>query len=62
MVSSLTEPLLSASDTARKGRVLMGSVEGDAHEIGKNIVIAMLRCASYEVDRPGHRRHRHRLS
>ncbi len=49
VVSRLTEPLLSASDTARKGRVLMGSVEGDAHEIGKNIVIAMLRCASYEV-------------
>lgn len=49
VVSALTEPLLSSSDAPRKGRVLMGSVEGDAHELGKNIVIAMLRCASYEV-------------
>lgn len=49
VVSALTEPLLQASDVSRKGKVLIGSVEGDAHEIGKNIVIALLRCASYEV-------------
>jgi methanogenic corrinoid protein MtbC1 len=49
VVSALIEPLLQASDASRKGKVLIGSVEGDAHEIGKNIVIALLRCASYEV-------------
>ena len=49
VVSALTEPLLQASDVSRKGKILIGSVEGDAHEIGKNIVIALLRCASYEV-------------
>lgn len=43
------EPRLAGEDRTYKGKVLMGTVEGDAHDIGKNIVISMLRCASYEV-------------
>jgi methanogenic corrinoid protein MtbC1 len=43
------EPRLAGEERAYKGKVLIGTVEGDAHDIGKNIVIAMLRCASYEV-------------
>jgi corrinoid protein of di/trimethylamine methyltransferase len=43
------EPLLGSGDVAYRGRVIIGSVEGDAHDIGKNIVAALLRCASYEV-------------
>jgi methanogenic corrinoid protein MtbC1 len=43
------EPLLKSGDVSYKGRVVIGSVEGDAHDIGKNIVIALLRSASYEV-------------
>ncbi|MDI6831937.1 MAG: corrinoid protein [Actinomycetota bacterium] len=43
------EPLLASGDVSYKGRVVMGSVEGDAHDIGKNIVVALLRSASYEV-------------
>jgi corrinoid protein of di/trimethylamine methyltransferase len=43
------EPLLKSGDVSYKGRVVMGSVEGDAHDIGKNIVVALLRSASYEV-------------
>jgi corrinoid protein of di/trimethylamine methyltransferase len=43
------EPLLESGDISYKGRVVIGSVEGDAHDIGKNIVIALLRTASYEV-------------
>jgi corrinoid protein of di/trimethylamine methyltransferase len=43
------EPLLSSDDMTYKGKVIIGSVGGDAHDIGKNIVVALLRCASYEV-------------
>jgi corrinoid protein of di/trimethylamine methyltransferase len=43
------EPRLAGEGRSYKGKVIIGTVEGDAHDIGKNIVIAMLRCASYEV-------------
>ena len=43
------EPRLAGEGRAYKGKVIIGTVEGDAHDIGKNIVIALLRCASYEV-------------
>jgi len=43
------DPLLQSGDVAYKGKVVIGSVEGDAHDIGKNIVVALLRSASYEV-------------
>ena len=43
------EPLLKSGDVSYKGRVVMGAVEGDAHDIGKSIVVAQLRSASYEV-------------
>ncbi|MEW6554501.1 MAG: corrinoid protein [Actinomycetota bacterium] len=43
------EPLLKSGDVSYKGKVVMGSVEGDAHDIGKNIVVALLRSSSYEV-------------
>ncbi len=32
-----------------KGRVVMGTVKGDIHDIGKDIVVTMLRGANYEV-------------
>lgn len=32
-----------------KGKVMMGTVEGDVHDIGKNICIAMLSAQGYEV-------------
>ncbi len=41
-------PLLPAGGDG-KGTMLMGAVEGDAHEIGKNIVIAILRSSGYRV-------------
>ncbi len=43
------EPQLNASGYEPKGRVLMGTVLGDNHDIGKNIVIAMLRGNGYDV-------------
>ncbi|HEY94820.1 MAG TPA: cobalamin-binding protein [Dehalococcoidia bacterium] len=43
-------PLLSASDDeGPKTKVVIGTVKDDIHDIGKDIVIAMLRCSGYEV-------------
>jgi len=33
----------------RKGRILMATVKGDVHDIGKNIVGVVLQCNNYEV-------------
>jgi 5-methyltetrahydrofolate--homocysteine methyltransferase len=35
--------------SAAKGKVVMATVKGDVHDIGKNIVGVVLRCNSYEV-------------
>jgi methylmalonyl-CoA mutase cobalamin-binding domain/chain len=43
------EPLLTDDNTSARGAVVLGSVEGDAHDLGKNIVAAMLRSSMYEV-------------
>ncbi|MCK5585729.1 cobalamin-dependent protein, partial [Candidatus Bipolaricaulota bacterium] len=32
-----------------KGKVVLGTVEGDLHDIGKNIVKLMLECGGFEV-------------
>ena len=39
----------SARATAKKGVVVIGTVEGDMHEIGKDIVITLLRVQGFEV-------------
>ena len=36
-------------DTQVKGKVVMATVKGDVHDIGKNIVAVVLRCNNYEV-------------
>jgi corrinoid protein of di/trimethylamine methyltransferase len=43
------EPLLAGKNRKSFGKVLMGTVEGDLHEIGKNIVIMMLKTSGFEV-------------
>jgi corrinoid protein of di/trimethylamine methyltransferase len=42
-------PLLAARGTQPAGRVIIGTVKGDLHDIGKNLVIAMLEGGGYEV-------------
>ena len=44
-------PKLAASGNAgeKKGTVVMGTVEGDVHDIGKSICSTMLQCAGFEV-------------
>jgi 5-methyltetrahydrofolate--homocysteine methyltransferase len=43
------EPLLAGERAATRGRVVLGTVAGDQHDIGKNLVGIMLRGAGYEV-------------
>ncbi len=43
------EPILSASGIKPVGRVVMGTVKGDLHDIGKNLCIMMLRGAGFKV-------------
>ena len=43
------EPILSASGVENAGTVIMGTVKGDLHDIGKNLCIMMLRGAGFEV-------------
>ena len=35
-----------------KGRIVMATVKGDVHDIGKNIVGVVLQCNGYRGDRP----------
>ncbi|MDR3676271.1 MAG: corrinoid protein [Acidobacteriota bacterium] len=43
------EPILSAAGIKPIGKVVMGTVKGDLHDIGKNLCIMMLRGAGFEV-------------
>jgi corrinoid protein of di/trimethylamine methyltransferase len=42
-------PLLAASGAKPAGKVIIGTVKGDLHDIGKNLVAAMLEGAGFEV-------------
>jgi 5-methyltetrahydrofolate--homocysteine methyltransferase len=43
------EPILSASGAEPAGIIIMGTVKGDLHDIGKNLCIMMLRGAGFVV-------------
>jgi 5-methyltetrahydrofolate--homocysteine methyltransferase len=42
-------PLLAGSPTAGTGRVAIGTVKGDMHDIGKHLVVALLQGGGFEV-------------
>lgn len=46
---NILEPLMAGTEREFLGRVIMGTVKGDLHSIGKNIVIIMLKAAGFEV-------------
>ena len=49
-ISERVKPLLNSEQTAaKKGRVLIGTVAGDIHDIGKDIVTFMLEVSGYDV-------------
>ncbi|MGB6680503.1 MAG: corrinoid protein [Candidatus Bathyarchaeia archaeon] len=45
----LMEPYFKGQTSETRGKILIGTVEGDLHDIGKNIVATMLRSAEFEV-------------
>ncbi len=45
----LIRPLLAAQGAQPAGRVVIGTVKGDLHDIGKNLVAAMLEGSGFEV-------------
>jgi 5-methyltetrahydrofolate--homocysteine methyltransferase len=46
---ALITPLLTGSQAASAGRVAIGTVKGDMHDIGKNLVVALLQGGGFEV-------------
>jgi 5-methyltetrahydrofolate--homocysteine methyltransferase len=46
---AVVEPLLTGPQAQKTGRFLIGTVAGDMHNLGKSIVVAMLRGAGFEV-------------
>jgi 5-methyltetrahydrofolate--homocysteine methyltransferase len=45
----IIRPLLQGAAAQPKGTILMGTVKGDLHDIGKNLVIMMLEGAGFKV-------------
>jgi len=45
----MVKPLLAGDKSESKGTILMGTVKGDLHDIGKNLVIMMLEGAGFQV-------------
>ena len=45
----LLKPLLAEGDTGNTGTAVIGTVEGDLHDIGKNLVAMMLEGAGFKV-------------
>ena len=46
---AILRPLLAESDAPPQGRIVIGTVKGDIHDIGKNLVGMMLEGAGFEV-------------
>ncbi|MEN1934767.1 methionine synthase [Paenibacillus sp. 102] len=43
------EPYMESSDSAKKGKVLLATVKGDVHDIGKNLVEIILSNNGYDI-------------
>lgn len=49
-VMAMLKPFLTKQPEGRSpGRIVFGTVEGDIHDIGKNITVSLLRCEGYQV-------------
>ncbi|MDK2986262.1 MAG: hypothetical protein PWQ96_1906 [Clostridia bacterium] len=45
----ILEPYLSGDSGSHKGNIVIGTVKGDIHDLGKNIVVMLLKGAGYNV-------------
>jgi len=48
-ISEILKPALMGKTIEKIGKIVIGTVEGDIHDIGKNIAITMLEGAGFEV-------------
>jgi 5-methyltetrahydrofolate--homocysteine methyltransferase len=46
---AVLEPYLKEAEVKKSGKILLGTVKGDLHDIGKNIVAMLLGAAGFEV-------------
>jgi len=46
---AILKPLLAESDEPAAGKMVIGTVKGDIHDIGKNLVCMMMEGAGFEV-------------
>lgn len=46
---AILKPILSKSKSVMGGKVIIGTVKGDLHDIGKNLVVMMLEGGGFEV-------------
>lgn len=46
---ALIKPLIAESDIPSRGTVIIGTVSGDLHDIGKNLVVMMLESQGFKV-------------
>ncbi len=47
--TDLLAPKMELSGDASRGKVVVGTVKGDIHDIGKDLVVGMLKAANYDV-------------
>ncbi|MCM1128538.1 MAG: methionine synthase [Oxalobacter formigenes] len=53
LIPYIEEEKQKSGQTASKGRILIATVKGDVHDIGKNIVAVVLQCNNFEVENMG---------
>ncbi|WP_347266704.1 B12-binding domain-containing protein [Paracoccus sp. (in: a-proteobacteria)] len=46
---AILRPLLAATNAPKQGKLLIGTVKGDIHDIGKNLVAMMMEGAGFDV-------------
>ncbi len=49
MAVEVLKPHLGEGETSSAGKIVIGTVKGDLHDIGKNLVVMMLESAGFEV-------------
>jgi 5-methyltetrahydrofolate--homocysteine methyltransferase len=49
----MVKPLIAAEDMPNKGTIVLGTVKGDLHDIGKNLVGMMLESGGFKVHNIG---------
>jgi methanogenic corrinoid protein MtbC1 len=47
--SEILQPAMAGVSTEHKGKIVIGTVAGDIHDIGKDLVVSMLRAGGFEV-------------